>query len=193
VLKTFFAVSTLVGATLFAAPAHAGACSADANDPMSWSESFGVSTCKERGARYHIHDFDGEAAGGFAQPSSDDPMVWSADQWRGDLMGGYRENTRSGYDNRFERSGHVGHHIMRKIVLIEIDDADVAITKRKGPRMVSLDGKIRSGGDTSITRGAHGRCQGILVIRYGEGSRCLNRKAVPTEPKGKLKIIPKMG
>jgi hypothetical protein len=178
--------------TLLATGAQARDCSADPIDPMSWSESFGVSTCKVR-ARYDIRDFNGEAARGYAQASSDDPMVWSSDQWRSDLMDGYNETSHAGYDNRFERGGHVGHRIVRKIVRIEMDDADVAITKRKGARMVSLDGKIRTAADTSITRGSYGRCQGILVIRYGEGSRCLNRKPVPVEPRGKPKLIPKMG
>jgi hypothetical protein len=197
-LKSLLIVSTVLGfASFTATSAQAGDCRVDPNDPMVTSESFGLSTCRERGPRYHIHDFAGEAARGYAQASSDDPMVWSSDQWRSDLMGGYSETSHAGYDNRFERGGHVGHHVVRKMVRIKMDidadNADVAIAKRKGARMVSLDGKIRTAADTSITRGAHGRCQGILVIRYGEGSRCLNRKPVPVEPRGKPKLIPKMG
>jgi hypothetical protein len=182
----------LLGATLIAANAEARDCRVDPNDPMVSAESFGLSTCRDRGPRYHIHDFAGEAASGYGQASSDDPMVWSQDQWRTDLMG-FRENTNDGYDDRFHRARGVAQRVVRKIVRIEMDDDGAMSDKRKGPRMVSLDGKIRTVAETSITRGAHGRCQGILVIRYGEGSRCLNRKAVPTEPKGKLRTIPKMG
>lgn len=191
---TGLAVSALIGATLFAASAHAGTCRVDPIDPMSWSESFGVSTCKARGPRYDVRDFTGEGARGYAQASSDDPMVWSDDQWRSDLMGGYADDAPSGYDNRFHRERHVEQRIVRKNIRIMMDDdAEIALAKRKGARMVSLDGKIRSNSDTTITRGAPGRCQGILVIRYGEGSRCLNRKAVPLAPRGKLKDVPKMG
>lgn len=198
-LKTFlsfsgFAVSTLIGATLLVASAEARDCRASSIDPMAWSQSFGVSTCRAKGPRYHINDFAGEAARGYMQASSNDPMVWSDDQWRSDLMGGYADDPHSGYDNRFERSRHVERRIERHMRVIVTSDEDVvAIDKRKGPRMISLDGKIRSYGDTDITRGSRSSCQGILVIRYGQGSRCLNRKPVPVEPHGGPKMIPKMG
>lgn len=196
-LKSLLIVSSFVGVAAFAAAsAEARDCRVDPNDPMVSSESFGISTCRMHGPRFDIRDFDGEGARGYAETSSDDPMVWADDQWRSDLMGGYADSEHGGYDNRFRRERHVEHHMVRKEIEVVMadDETDVAIAKRKSARMVSLDGKIRGvSSDTTITRAIPGRCQGILVIRYGEGSRCLNRKAVPVEPRGKLKIIPKVG
>ncbi len=86
---------------------------------MVSGSSFGVATCNTRRApRYHAHDYDDD---GYSVSASEDPMVWSGDQWRSDLFGGYRNDYDDGYDRRFRPAPRT-----RAIVVHEVLSVDVA-------------------------------------------------------------------
>ena len=176
----FFVFVCLMLTLAFAAnDASARSCNAkaDRDNPMVWSEGFGVSQCRAHRPRYHTRKHDGEAARGYAAPS--DPMVWSDTQWRSTLMDGYSRNYDSRYDHRFRREKTESHRVrveQRVEVTVLSDEAIAELDEQaRGPKHLN----VRTGGEFRSNRGVlrfggHD-CRGVLVLTWGSlgsKSRC---------------------
>lgn len=146
---------------------------------MTWSEGYGASTCKVHAPRYHIRDFRGEGARGHARANSEDPMVWSDNQWRSTLMGGYARDYDSRYDRRSRRAAANVVRIERRVeIAIERGPAvEVAgqPATRQGPKLVGLRGRVDIERMEQSSRFTGHHCRGILVLTWKAGvarSRC---------------------
>lgn len=151
----------------------------DSENPMSWSEGFGIASCKRQAPRHHSRDFSG-----YTRHVSEDPMVWSETTWRTSLMGYARGN-----DDRFDRRTHRVAMGKPPIVRVEIEKVIVAdvpgeqpapqVVKPKGPKISYL----RKRADAERPeRGADfvgHQCRGILVLTWKAGvarSKCLDSR-----------------
>lgn len=150
----------------------------DSENPMAWSEGFGVASCKRKAPRHRSRDFSG-----YARHVSEDPMVWSETTWRTSLMDYTRGN-----DARFDRRFHRVATGKPPIVRIEIEKVTITDTaleeqaqsvKPKGPKIAYL--RRSAEGDRS-ERGANfvgHQCRGILVLTWKAGvarSKCLDSR-----------------
>ena len=162
---------------------QAGAgCRVDADDPMVSAESFGLSACLERGPRYHTHDYDGEAARGYVQIASSDPMVWADDQWRSSLFG-YNETSSSGYDQRVRRApAQIVEHVEKRLVIRSIEDQSDGeeVARPRGPKHINVRtlGEMKT--STGVQRFGGHDCRGVLVLTWGSlgsRSRCYDRRS----------------
>ncbi len=159
---------------------------------MVSSESFGVSTCHERGPRYHIHDYDGEAARGYVQIASSDPMVWVDDQWRSSLFGSYNETTSSGYDQRFRRApAQIVKRVEKRLVMRDLEDERDAeeVIRPRGPKHINVrtPGEMKT--STGVLRFSGHDCRGVLVLTWGSlgsRSRCYDGRS-------KIRTMPERG
>jgi hypothetical protein len=160
----------LLAISMAAGAANAQSCGANPDDPMVWNEGFGVSSCRETRSRYHINDYEGEAARGYSQSS--DPMVWSDDQWRSTLFDGYSHNSDSRYDRRFRREADVAPPVAveREVEVIVRQDGEASVkpAEHRGWRYVNR----RTPPDTKTPNGVlrfdgHG-CKGVLVLTWGK-------------------------
>lgn len=169
------------GATTGVAQAGGRGCRpVSADDPMRTSQTFGIATCNARGPRYHINDFVGEGARGYAHRDSEDPMVWSDAQWRSDLFDGYVETFNDTFDRRFRRSAHVEPHlIVQRIERIIVKDTPTMVVeapaaKPRRAKVLNMRTKRETVLENSSRFTGH-QCDGVLVITWKAGgarSRC---------------------
>lgn len=161
------------------AGAKAEACGAvDPDDPMAWSDGFGVGQCRARAARYNVDDYDGEQARGYADSS--DPMVWSDEQWRSTLFAGYAQNYDDRYDRRFRRearsTAQEALRVERQVEITIVSDAEPADEERpSGPKLVRRRAPSDMKTTTGVLRFGGHDCRGVLVLTWGtlgSKSRC---------------------
>jgi hypothetical protein len=172
------ALFSITSAFWLSAGAVAGSCGGDPDDPMAWSDGFGIGECRARAARYHRDDYDGQQARGYAESS--DPMVWSDDQWRSTLLPGYERAYNGRYDRRFRREARSGApqalRVERQVEISIVNEAGHADNARpRGPKLIPprapSDMKTTSG---VLRFGGHD-CRGVLVLTWGtlgSKSRC---------------------
>ena len=179
-MRVLWLALTLIACALWLATGEATqACGTDnPDDPMSWSEDFGVARCRAKGARYHRDDYAGEHARGYAERS--DPMVWPDDQWRSTLFPGYAQTYDERYDRRFRRE-HVStaRHVARVEKQIEVrivNDSEAAPAEPpRGPRLITARAPSDMKTTTGVLRFGGHDCRGVLVLTWGtlgSKSRC---------------------
>jgi len=171
---------TLVMSVLWlSASAKAEACgAADPDDPMAWSDGFGVAQCRTRAARYHLDDYDGEQARGYA--GSSDPMVWSDEQWRSTLFAGYARTYNDRYDRRVRRdapsTAQPALRVERQIDIKIVTGAQNAREERpRGPKLITRRAPSDMKTTTGVLRFGGHDCRGVLVLTWGtlgSKSRC---------------------
>ena len=172
------ALLSVVSVLSLPAGARAEACAADPDDPMSWSESFGVAQCRTRAARYHADDYNGEKARGYADRS--DPMVWSDEQWRSTLFPGYARTYDDRYDRRVRReapsTAQTTLRVERQIDIKIVSDAEHAREERpRGPKLIRRHAPSDMKTTTGVLRFGGHDCRGVLVLTWGtlgSKSRC---------------------
>lgn len=162
--------------------AEAAACgAADPDDPMSWSEDFGVARCRSNAPRYHRDDFAGEHARGYAD--SADPMVWSDAQWRSTLFPGYARTHDDRYDRRYRReaipAAPRAARIEKRVEVTIVNDAEAppAAERARGPKLISARTPSDMKTTTGVLRFGGHDCRGVLVLTWGtlgSKSRCYN-------------------
>lgn len=161
-------------------PGEAAACgAADPDDPMSWSEDFGVARCRSNAPRYHRDDHAGERARGYADSS--DPMVWSDEQWRSTLLPGYARTYDSRYDRRYRREAVPGaRHAARiekriEVKIVNDTNAPAEAERPRGPRLIGVRTPSDMKTTTGVLRFGGHDCRGVLVLTWGPlggKSRC---------------------
>lgn len=150
----------------------------DSENPMAWSEGFGVASCKRQAPRYHSRDFSG-----YTRRVSEDPFVWSETTWGTSLMG-YTRGNDDRFDRRFRRvaAGEPAiEQIVEKVTFVDAPDEQVApqVEKPKGPKLAYL--RKNADGDR-LERGADfvgHPCRGILVLTWKAGvarSKCFDSR-----------------
>jgi hypothetical protein len=159
--------------------AKAETCGAvDPDDPMAWSEGFGIGECRARAAGYHRDDYDGEQARGYADSS--DPMVWSDEQWRSTLFPGYARNYDDRYDRRSRREARSmaqqALRVERQVEISIVNDAEHADNERpRGPKLITPRAPSDMKTTTGVLRFGGHDCRGVLVLTWGtlgSKSRC---------------------
>jgi len=166
------AIAAIVGWT--GVGARADERCGDVSSPMVTSEGFGLGTCASRVPDYHRDDWAGHAPRGYARhASADDPMVWSDDQWRTDLMNGtdLRDDR---YDRRFHRDSRPVVRI-RRIEVHRAFSRPIEMTVRRSEDR-PLDLRQRRS-RMSVKRAGHHCATGVLVLTWtgtGEKARCLS-------------------
>jgi hypothetical protein len=148
---------------------------------MVTSEDFGIARCRIHKERYHVRDYDGEGARGYADAS--DPMVWSDTQWRSTLFGGYSQTSDDRYDRRFRREGgELARDVVRverRVDVIVADAADTAVpvSKPRGPKYTGPRAPSDFKAGSGVLRFGGHDCRGVLVLTWGTlggKSRCHN-------------------
>lgn len=156
--------------------AAGGRCD-DSDNPMATSEGFGIARCAAHGRRYHIDDFAGERVHGYARhASNDDPMVWSDDQWRTDLMS-YSDVSDDRYDRRFHHMAKPLRVVRRVIHLFVTPiEATIRTAIRGEEKSFNLRTLIRDSRSSSAGGIGHSCPNGVLVLRwtgYREKAECV--------------------
>lgn len=161
-------------------PAEAAACgAADPDDPMSWSEDFGVARCRTSAPRHHRDDYAGERARGYAESS--DPMVWSDAQWRSTLFPGYARTYDDRYDRRYRREEtsvvRRAARIEKRVEVTIVNDAEAppADERPRGPKLLMARTASDMKTTTGVLRFGGHDCRGVLVLTWGtlgSKSRC---------------------
>lgn len=179
VVRSFGFFALIAIAALFASPgAQAGTCRANPDNPMAWDDGFGVSRCRARKPRYHVHDYDGESARGYA--ASSDPMVWSDRQWSGTLFDGYARTYDRRYDTRVRREPvRVARQVrIERRIEITISEGVPELAEQAKPRRPKFLG-VRTAGsfktNPGVLRFDGHDCRGVLVLTWGSlggKSRC---------------------
>lgn len=149
------------------APASAGGFCSSSLDPMATSEGYGASSCGSRLRRYHIDDFAGERVRGYVRHvSEDDPMVWSDDQWRSDLMS-YSDVSDDRYDRRFRHVQgpmRVVRHVVKIMVAPPIEAAIRTLIPGRGFNTINMRGLEDR--PHSSARAIGRSCGGMLLLRW---------------------------
>jgi hypothetical protein len=167
----------LISMTIAAGGGVAQACGGDSDNPMTWDEGFGVARCAERGPRYHIHDFDGEGARGYAVAA--DPMVWDDAQWRSTLFGGYARSYDRRYDQRARPHVDATNIQIRLERHVEVNVREGAgvkdDAKPRGPKLLNVRTRSEFKTNPGVLRFGGHDCRGVLVLTWGSlgsKSRC---------------------
>jgi len=192
IVLAFIVVSSLT----VAPPASAGASCDDGDNPMATSEGFGISRCAMHGRRYHIDDFAGERVRGYVRhTNSDDPMAWSDDEWRTDLMS-YSNVNDDRYDRRFHHVAPLTR-VVQRIIHVYFAPPIEATIRTMGPEhgaSLKLRGSLR---ELDVRRaGPLGHsCPdgGILVLRwtgYGERASCMSSRPMRRSPPKGVHVFP---
>jgi hypothetical protein len=186
VVRSFGLFALIAIAALFASSgSQAGACGAkaDRDNPMAWDEGFGVSRCRAQQPRYHVRDYDGESARGYA--TSSDPMVWSDTQWSGTLFDGYARTYDRRYDTRVRREPARAARPQIRIerrVEVTIREGVPELSEQAKPRGPKFLGARTAGAfktNPGVLRFDGHDCRGVLVLTWGSlggKARCHDKR-----------------
>ncbi len=156
---------------------------------MAWDDGFGVSHCRAQKPRYHVHDYDGESAHGYA--ASSDPMVWSGTQWSGTLFDGYARTYDRRYDTRVRPEPVRPQARLERRFEITISEGVPELaeqTKPRGPKFIGERTLSSFKTNPGVLRFDGHTCRGVLVLTWGSlggKSRCHdNRTRIHPAPGG---------
>ena len=162
---TRFVTLMVFGLICVTGPAFAGCGESD--NPMASSEGFGVATCAEHAPRY-----DAPAYRNYRVASSEDPMVWSGDQWRTSFFD-YNTVTNGAYDRRgYETAPAPVRVEIERRVLVTEDEPAVLLAPPRGPKLINAHTRREVKARPGVLAFEGHKCRGALVLTWGEPARC---------------------